>query len=548
MRIRPLILFILVFAGFQATAQQYYYWIQFKDKNQSSFTLSHPTQFLSQKAIDRRAKQMIPITENDLPVSPAYVDSIRPYITQLVHSLKWFNVVVVKSDIPYFVEYVSGFSFVDSVAPIWLPPSRSQLDKGKIESVEPVNQSSPDSGYYGYAFNQIKMLNGDLLHQAGFRGQGITIAMMDNGCNRVDSIAGFDSVRSRIKLTWNFVEDHPDVYRNGAHGTNTFSCISANIPGRIVGTAPDADFFLFTTEDDNDEWIMEEYHWAAAAEAADSAGADILSTSLGYTTFRNDTGNHTYADLNGDYTVITRAANLAFSKGMLVCNSAGNYGGGSWYYVGAPADGKEVLAVGAVNPDENITSFSSRGPNSSGQIKPDVCAQGSGAAVLSMSGNLGFASGTSFSCPILAGCAASLWSAFPHISALELRDVIIASADRFTSPDNVYGYGIPNFYNAYLKLLTVYNQNPFRFQDGAILYPVPFTDELYVSLYNEKAGERLIELFDLQGRKVFSYSVYLRDETYELLRLDGVQALSSGEYVLRMDGKKKSAQRITKLR
>ncbi|MBL0310117.1 MAG: S8 family peptidase [Bacteroidetes bacterium] len=542
------ILCLFLQASLALSAQSDFYWIKFKDKASSPFQIGNPTQFLSQKSIERRNKQAIPISENDLPVSQAYIDSISPFIHQLVHRLKWFNMVVVKVGQNDYLDSIRQFSFVDSLAPIWFVPSRSVDMKDKFESVEPVDQNNVDSGLYGIAYNQIRMLNADLLHQLGYRGQGITVAMMDNGFVRADSIAGFDSIRPRIHQTWNFVRNQMNVYTDGGHGTNTFSCIAGNVPGHFLGTAPDADFFLYETEDIDDEWVMEEYNWAAAAEMADSSGADILSTSLGYTTFRSGAGDHTYADLTGDYTLITRASNMAFSKGMLVLNSAGNSGDDAWFYITAPADGTEVMAVGAVNPDRTITGFSSRGPNASGQIKPDVCAQGSSAAVLDISGNLAMAGGTSFSCPILAGCAASLWGAFPEKSAQEIRQVIIESADRFNTPDNNYGYGIPNFYNAYLQLLTAYNPNTLNLQAGAVIYPIPFTDELNLSLYNEEEGERRIELFDLLGRKVYSFHIFLRAQTYELVCLDGIQSLSAGEYILRMDGQKKYAQRILKMK
>lgn len=539
---------MLLQASLMLPAQSDYYWIQLKDKNLSPFETTAPLQFLSQKSIDRRAKQAIAVTENDLPVSPAYTDSIRPFVSELVHRLKWLNMLVVKVEQADFLDSIRQFSFVDSIAPIYFKPARSVGNKFEGEFVQPVDQFTDYSNLYGIAYDQARMLNVDLLHQLGYRGKGITIAMMDNGYDRVDLIGGFDSVRTRIYHTWNFVHNDTNVYKDGGHGTNTFSCIAGNLPNRFLGTAPDAGFYLYTSEDDTREWVMEEFHWAAAAEMADSAGADILTTSLGYTYFNGDTGSHTYADMDGDRTVITRASNLAFSKGMLVCNSAGNYGDDNWFYIGAPADGYDVLAVGAVDAEENITNFSSRGPNAAGRIKPEVCAQGSNSGVLDIWGNLARAGGTSFSCPILAGAAASLWSAFPDKSAREIRDVIIASADRYRLPDTEYGYGIPNFYTAYLNLLTVYNGNLLHEQEGAMVYPVPFTDELSISLYNDTAGLRQVEIFDLQGRKVYAFQVYLRKDTYEIIRLNGIQALAAGAYILRTDGKKKYAQRILKIK
>ena len=238
------------------------------------------------------------------------------------------------------------------------------------------------------------MLNVDLLHQMGYKGEGITLSVMDNGFYNTDNIRAYDSVRNRIIGTWDFVNNEANVYNDGSHGENVLSCIAGNLPDKFIGTAPDANFYLLTTEDNSAEWVMEEYNWAAAAEYADSAGVQIFSTSLGYTTFNNDVGNHTYADLTGDKTVITHAANMAFGKGILVLNSAGNEGANSWHYVSAPADGDSVLAIGAVDSAEAVANFSGRGPTLAGRIKPDIMAQGQNAYVANTAGSITTESGT----------------------------------------------------------------------------------------------------------------------------------------------------------
>ncbi len=619
-------LFFFLLIASISFSQHNKYWIRFKDKNHNSFSLSNPQQFLSQKSIDRRTKQNIALNETDLPITESYIDSLSPFITQLNHRIKWFNLIVVdmnnaipvrtdtfaKRDTtvqndtftitvydsivihqnisvtgttysydttsslttivvhdtfvhtgPIYIrdtiiltDVITGnnfdslrrFSFIDTIAEITSNPTRALLEQNKFEEVHPVDQHIVYPNKYGAAYHQINMLNADLLHQMGFRGEGITISSMDNGFYNADNIHAYDSVRPRIMGTWDFVNNEPNVYNDGSHGENTFSCMAANIPDTFIGTAPDANFYLFVTEDDNAEWVMEEYNWAAAAVVADSVGAQVFSTSLGYTEFDGGIGNHTHSDLNGHSTVITNAGNLAFGKGILVLNSAGNEGANSWHYISAPADGDSILAIGAVDSAGEVTNFSSRGPNGAGRIKPDICSQGSNSAVISTSGNPAYSSGTSFSCPIMAGCAASLWSAFPNKTAREIYDAIVISAEHFWTPDNNHGYGIPNFYNAYLFLKTNYNGNILCISDDAVVYPNPFSNELNISLFNSEAKTHTIELFDLLGRKVYSTDIFLRDKTFEIVKLDGIQSLQKGEYTLRLDEQKNFEHQLIKIK
>lgn len=535
----------MVFA-LQANAQTEYYWVKFSDKNNNWHSLSSPQSFLSLKSIERRTKQGIALDETDLPVSDYYVEKIAPYTERIVHKLKWINTVVIAvTDSTFSPDSIAQFSFVDSLNKIEFPPSRSS--KEKFEVVEPVvNQNYVYPNKYGIAYSQANMLNTDLLHQLGYRGDGITMAVMDNGFNNVNNIKGFDSIRTRILGTWDFVHNDGDVYVGGGHGTNVLSCIGGNIRNMYLGTAPDASFYLLQSEDDGAEWIMEEFNWAAAAEWADSAGAQLFSTSLGYTDFDDGIGDHTYADLTGDKAVMTHASNMAFDKGILVINSAGNEGANSWHYISVPADGDKVMAVGAVDSAEVIAAFSSRGPRPDGRIKPDVCAQGVRSGVITASGDIGFSGGTSFSCPTLAGSAASLWGAFPDKTAKEIFDAIMISCDRFWTPDNDYGYGIPNFYNAYLLLKSNYNDKIFAPEYGITVYPNPSSKELYVRVFHPQEVVNFIELTDMLGRKVLTQEVFIRDHTYELVNIEGYSNLPAGKYLLRVNGDKKKTVKIVK--
>jgi serine protease AprX len=539
----------LLLLGLVATAQENYYWIKFKDKNCSWDAWSNPSQFLSPASLQRRQIQNIAINESDLPVCEDYIDSISPYISHLKHRLKWFNMAVVQVNVPQNIAQLKAFSFVDSVGPIMQIPQATKTDKFATEFTEPLpDQSIVYPNLYGLGYNQLNMLNGDLLHQLGYRGEGVLMAVFDNGFVNVNIIPGFDSARQKIVGTYDFVSHEENVYDDGGHGTNVLSCIAANVPNRMVGSAPGVNLLLLESEDDNAEWIMEEYNWAAAAEYADSAGAKIFSTSLGYTTFDGDSGNHTYADLNGNKTVITRAGNMAFGKGILVINSAGNYGGNSWRYVGAPADGDSILSIGAVDSAEVIAGFSSRGPTSAGKIKPDVCSQGVKSGVLSTTGDVSTSGGTSFSCPILAGCAACLWQAFPDKTNREIFDAIVISADRFWTPGNDYGYGIPNFYNAYLVLKTDYNANILKINRDAAVYPNPFSNELNVSIFSQDNKTQTIEIFDQSGHCVIKQELFLRDKTFEIVKVPGVANLSAGKYVLRLNHDKATSVKLIKTR
>ena len=544
--ILPFSLWVCLLIGQNLSNQ--YFWIKFKDKNNNGYSFTNPNQFLSQRSIDRRTTQGIAIDSSDLPITQSYIDAVLPYTTQLVHKLKWFNMIVVRMTDSTNVDSIKRLSFVDSVATIITYPYRSLFSQNKFEQLTPVNQQIIYPDVHGMAYHQLNMMNADLLHQMGYKGNGILISMMDNGCLSVDNLPFFDSVRPRILDTWNFAQNQQSIYADseGVHGTYTFGCIAGNTPYTYVGTAPEASFVLFHTEDNYAEWVMEEYHWAAAAERADSDGAQIFTTSLGYNIFDNNLGSHTYQDLSGNKTMITMAANVAAGKGILVFNSAGNEGNSSWHYLIAPADGDSVIAVGAVDSTRALVSFSSRGPNSSGRIKPDLCAQGAGVGIIGAAGNLFYGGGTSFSCPILAGCAACLWQAFPTKTANEIKDAIMISADRYTNPNDSLGYGIPNFYNAYLLLKTNYNGNVLRLSNDAAVYPNPFSDNLNVSLYNTTAGTRTIELFDMLGQKVLSQQVFLRENTFEIVTLDQVGTLAKGEYFLRLDGQKKFSHLVIK--
>jgi hypothetical protein len=350
------------------------------------------------------------------------------------------------------------------------------------------------------------MLGGDAMHAAGFTGQGVLIAVLDAGFSNANNIAPLDSLfaSGRIVGTWDFVDNEQDVFDDDAHGSMVLSVIGGNSPGELIGTAPHASYLLLRSENAPAEAIIEEYNWASAAEYADSAGAQILNSSLGYTVFDDPSQNHTYANLDGNTTPITIAADIASSKGMVVCNSAGNEGNGSWFHISAPADADSILAVGAVDAASLNVGFSGKGPSADGRIKPDVSAVGFGTIVADPWNGTGVfgASGTSFSSPLTAGMVATLWQCSPNSTSQSLVNAIRQSASQFANPDSLLGYGIPDFVVACMMLSGI---NPALSENGEVLIidGNPFANDLTFSYFANTAGIGTVNLYDITGRNVW---------------------------------------------
>ena len=395
-------------------------------------------------------------------------------------------------------------------------PRVISVERMSYRKVKDVNSSRSiellsDSGYYGRAWNQIKMLNGHLLHQEGYRGKGVTMALCDNGYQSLDSIRAFDSIflNNQILGTYDYVFDNDTVFDEGSHGTNVLSTIAAVLPDTLVGTAPESSFYLFVTEDNRSEKLIEEYNWVLAAEAADSLGVDIISTSLGYTIMYDEEENsHSYADMNGDVTPISKAADIAAKKGMLVVVSAGNSGSSDWHFIGAPADADSVLTVGSVDADGEISSFSSRGPSFDGRVKPNICAQGEQAALIGADGRVRTANGTSFSCPIIAGLSACLWQAHPEKSNMEILRAIEMSSSLSEQPDNDYGYGIPDFWKAHELLSDSIFVN-FDDPTAKVWTLNPFAHQMRLFINSEGYQNCQLNIYSIAGKLIESREVEL---------------------------------------
>ncbi len=464
------VLFISVIFFNNTSAQFTRYIVKLKDKNGTPYSLSNPQAYLSQRAIDRRSRYNIAIDSTDLPVTPLYITQIKnvPNVTVLNIS-KWLNAITIQTSDPNAITTINGFSFVQSSSAIASRienPARVNQRDSKFESeFVLLNNSSPQieqltGDYYNYganSYNEIHLYNGEFLHNIGLRGQGMQIAMLDNGFNNYISstLHAFDSANTNKQVlgTWDFVAHEQNVSNDGSHGMACFSTIVANIPGQFVGMAPKANFWLYQTEDNASEYPIEEFNWSCGAETADSVGAEVISTSLGYTTFDNASLNHTYADMNGNITMAAIAADLAAKKGMLVFAAVGNSGTSTWHYLGTPADGDSVIAVGAVNSTGAVGSFSSYGPSSDGQIKPDVASVGMAAVIQSSSGTLAASNGTSFACPKMAGLATCLWQGFPEFNNMKIRSALWQAGSKSNNPDDRVGYGIPDMKKAVMLLL-----------------------------------------------------------------------------------------------
>lgn len=513
------------------------YWIAFTDKNNSPFSLNNPSAYLSQRAIQRRTNQGIAIDSSDLPVNPRYLDSLLAKGATVRHTSKWLNGATIEVPNLQVLADIQALPFV-----------RSSRKTGRISFNRPgvedkfgsYTSASPmlridrlTNADYGASYNQIRLHNGDVLHNLGYRGEGMRIAVFDAGFINVNILSCFDSLfsQNRIVDTYDFVDLNTNPYVFDSHGTYVLGCMAGVIPGELIGTAPRAQYMLYRTENNvgGSENQIEEDNWVAAAERADSAGADVFNTSLSYTTFDDPTMNYSYADMNGNTARITRASDMAAKKGILVVASAGNYGGGGWTYVGAPADGDSVLSVGATNAEGQRTGFSSIGPTSDGRIKPEVMAQGSAAVTCALNGQgITFVSGTSFSGPIMAGLATILWQAHPSRTNMQIFEALKQSGNNRLTPNNQVGWGLPDLQLA----LNALSARDLSAVEQLKVYPNPFSDKLQIQFEQKISSINTLNLRDLQGRIVYSENMGRVPSGMQGMQLTLPETLVPGMYLL----------------
>ncbi len=430
----------------QAQSDTLKYRINLRDKAQTEYSLDRPEEYLSPKALERRARQGIAVDSTDLPVCRTYINKIKETGVRVVVTGKWENFVTVSCNDSTLMDGIAALPFVRSVERVWkAPASAAEPVVDKRDSLVNHPAIHPDS-IYGTAITQIAMSRGDELHRAGFRGEGMTIAVIDAGYHNVDRITAMRNIR--IRGTRDFVEPGSDIYAKGSHGMMVLSCMAMNKPNVMTGTAPEASYWLLRSEDERSEQPVEQDYWAAAVEFADSVGVDVLNTSLGYYVYDDPTLNLRLRDLDGQHELMSRQASHIADKGMVLVCSAGNAGMEPWKKITTPGDAENVLTVGAIDKRGILAPFSSIGNTQDGRIKPDVVAVGLGSDVMRTNGNTGHANGTSFASPIMCGMVACLWQACPDLTAKEVIELVRRVGDRADAPDNIYGYGVPDLWRA----------------------------------------------------------------------------------------------------
>jgi hypothetical protein len=486
------------------------YLVVFTDK--PNYLHTNPASFLSPRAIEHRQRYAIDITMEDYPIENAYIESVLKADTSiyLLAQSKWMNYIVVSCDTHALtklrrLEFVKRLSALDEV-------DYTDLVQGRhFEEIRPdysiPRQANPesipiDTAYYGLMYDQLKVHNGQRLHQAGYKGEGMLIALLDCGFEGVDTFPLFDKLHEENRLldSRDFVKEVPSIYTGNNHGMYVLSILAGNAPYKAVGTAPEAMYVLIKTEAFSYEEILEEYFLVAGLEYADSIGADVISISLGYTVFDSAFANHALADLDGLHSAASIAASIAVEKGILVSNSAGNEGDKAWKHISIPSDACNVLCVAAVNVKGEIAPFSSRGHESFTKIKPSIASVGWGTYVQTSDGSIEQGSGTSFSCPVNAGLAACLRQAFPQKTSKEILRAILQSCEHPNAPDSLSGYGIPDYWTAYRILEAAAATDKKKTVE---LFPNPVRSLLLIRAFYPHLIDR-VEVTDAYGRGILT--------------------------------------------
>ena len=529
---------ILLFFALAISAEAYSqdrYAVFFKFKPQTTLSLSNPKAFLTQKALDRRTREKIQADSLDLPVAEKYVSQLVPLSNYLLYTSKWLNAVVLVTD-EAKSKTIQTLPFVDRVELIargFLPRPGGRVGTEVIsdEKIHPkwqLRESSVQNNSYDF---QNQLIGIDKMHQAGFTGKGVTVAVFDAGFPGMKTASSFAHLFSKNQIIgqkdvvrpWN-----SDVFLDNQHGTNVSSLIASNEPAKLVSGAYDANYIFAITEEVATEYRIEEFNWVRAAEYADSLGVDVINSSVGYIDFDDPVMTYTKQQLDGKTTYITRGATIAAKKGILIVNSVGNYGGAGASSLIAPADAAGILSVGSVTSTSTVSGFSSRGPTADGRIKPELVAFGQAPILVRSNGTVGTGQGTSFSAPQITALAAGLWQARPEWTKDQLILNLLRSASQYDKPDNNLGYGIPNFSKAYLgEILSVESQEIMDFK----LYPNPLSST-ELSLDFGMETELDLKVFDVSGRKVAEERLFrtTKSEPYRV----GLPNLQPGLYLLQL--------------
>ncbi|MDB2385371.1 S8 family serine peptidase [Polaribacter sp.] len=523
------IFLFVVFCSIQAFTQVEDAWLYLTDKPNASSFIENPLSILSQRALDRRSRQNISVGVTDVPVESSYYQILTDDASlTILGKSKWLNAIHVQGTVEDISATLQNYTFVNSIqfANSSLNSSAKNNEKLKIENTKNKWEVQTDFNY-GTTENQIEMLGLDKLHQDGFTGKTMQIAIIDAGFPNVNTLGGFKRLRDNNQILggYNFADRNTDFYTRNNHGSLVLSTVGGYLEGEYVGTAPDAGFYLFISEIAETETVLEETLWVEAAERADSLGVDVINTSLGYADFfDNSNHNHSYEDMDGKTTFISKGAAIGVTKGMILVTSIGNEGSSSYKYMGAPADVDGVFSVGAVDASGNIASFSSFGPSIDQRIKPNVLAQGQSSSVInSSSGNPTTSNGTSFSSPIMAGAIACFWEAFPNKTSFEIMEIVQQSGSLFNSPTDQGGYGIPDLEFAYNEALDVLTDQKQSFS----ISPNPVKNNITISNLNDTIVTSL-QIVNTLGKVV---------KTQQAISNIDVSYLTNGIYFLKLENK-----------
>jgi subtilisin family serine protease len=516
--------------------------VQFTNKSGTPYSINTPSQYLSARAIARRTRYNIAIDSFDLPIVPRYIDSVlsKGPVTLLSKS-KWLNQVLIQCTDQPTLNRIMALPFVKSVQGVGYRPSAQPVrfkDSVNTAELAPLAyRTNVDNYNYGNSYNQVHIHEGEFLHNLGFDGKGMMIGVLDAGFNSYKTITAFDSVRMNGQILGerDFVAYDNSVNEDDTHGMYCLSTMCANRPGRMVGTAPKANYWLVRTENAATEFPIEEHNWVVGAEFVDSCGADMISSSLGYNTFDDASFNHHYAQFYQNATMVSKGATQAAKKGMIVMNSAGNEGTNSWKYLIFPADADSVCAVGAVSQSGIVVGFSSYGYP--GKVKPNIASVGGGTVIAGFGNNPTTGNGTSFANPNIAGLIACLWQAFPEFNNMEILDAVYKSSSIYTAPNDRIGYGIPNMRLAYQALDQ--KRSSATFANGWLqVRPTLFnnTNTLLVKLKAQENGRIGIRLIDMMGRVMDKIETTITQNNIYQFSFRNANALARGVYFVQYVG------------
>ncbi len=538
----------------QAKAQYPKLIVQFTNKQNNSFSITNPAAYLTTKAVTRRTKYNIAVDSTDLPITQRYIDSVvsKGPLTVLSKS-KWLNQILIQCTDVNTINKIQALPFVKKVQGIGYRIAQTPRDKF-VEKLEPIDpnqllqqRTTADIYNYGNNYAQVHIHEGEFLHNKGFSGQGMMIAVLDAGFSTYKTLSVFDSVRNNNQVLGerDFVAFDNSVNEDDAHGMQCWSTMAANKPGTMVGTSPKANYWIIRTENAATEYPIEEFNWVVGAEFADSCGVDLISSSLGYTDFDDVSFNHTYAQFYKNIATVTQGASLAAKKGLIIMNSAGNDGGNSWKYIGFPADADSVCSVGAVNTSGVVAGFSSYG--FTGKIKPNIASVGAG-TIVANTGNTTFSgSGTSYSNPNVAGLVACLWQAFPQYNNMKILDAVYKSCHSYATPNDRIGYGIPNFKTAY-RLLKKDQNIALYGNEWLWATPNPFTNKIDVQLIGQLDGNAMLEVINASNVVVATKNITTELEEVYNYTFTALDNLPGGVYTIKYtDANKSRSITLTKV-